>query len=131
VRTYDIDSIGHVSNIVYIRWLEDLRLELFDKHFGFASVLAAGWSIVLIETQIEYKRAIKLADRVQAKMWISSLGKATINLAAEFFANEILTTKASHKAAFVDLKTTKPIRVPQVVLDRCKCLDESKGVEKL
>jgi len=27
VRTYDIDFAGIVSNIVYIRWLEDLRLE--------------------------------------------------------------------------------------------------------
>ncbi len=25
VRTYDIDFAGVVSNIVYIRWLEDLR----------------------------------------------------------------------------------------------------------
>jgi len=120
VRTYDIDSIGHVSNIVYIRWLEDLRLELFDKHFGFVSVVQAGWSIVLMGTQIEYKRAIKLTDSVQAKMWISSLGKATIDLSAEFFANGIMTTTASHNAVFVDLKTAKPIRVPQIVLDRCR-----------
>jgi acyl-CoA thioester hydrolase len=122
VRTYDIDSIGHVSNIVYIRWLEDLRLELFDKHFGFASVVEAGWSIVLMETHIEYKKAIKLTDCVQAKMWISSLGKATIELSAAFFSNDILTTRASHKAVFVDLKTTKPIRVPGIVLEKCKTL---------
>jgi hypothetical protein len=32
VRTYDIDYAGIVSNIVYIRWLEDLRLALLDQH---------------------------------------------------------------------------------------------------
>jgi acyl-CoA thioester hydrolase len=29
VRTYDIDSAGHVSNIVYLRWMEDMRLQIF------------------------------------------------------------------------------------------------------
>jgi len=26
IRTYDIDFAGIVSNIVYLRWLEDMRL---------------------------------------------------------------------------------------------------------
>jgi acyl-CoA thioester hydrolase len=30
IRTYDIDFAGIVSNIVFIRWLEDLRLALLD-----------------------------------------------------------------------------------------------------
>jgi acyl-CoA thioester hydrolase len=33
VKTYDIDFAGHVSNIVYIRWLEDLRFALLDEYF--------------------------------------------------------------------------------------------------
>jgi acyl-CoA thioester hydrolase len=28
IKTYDIDFAGIVSNIVYIRWLEDLRLKI-------------------------------------------------------------------------------------------------------
>jgi len=31
VATYDIDYANHVSNIVYFRWLEDLRLQLLEK----------------------------------------------------------------------------------------------------
>jgi acyl-CoA thioester hydrolase len=33
VRTYDIDFAGVVSNTVYVRWLEDLRLEMLAHHF--------------------------------------------------------------------------------------------------
>ena len=25
VRAYDVDAMGYVSNIVYVRWFEDLR----------------------------------------------------------------------------------------------------------
>jgi acyl-CoA thioesterase FadM len=31
VNTYDIDVAGHVNNIVYIRWLEDMRNILYNK----------------------------------------------------------------------------------------------------
>ena len=33
IRTYDIDFAGIVSNIVFIRWLEDLRLALLDQTY--------------------------------------------------------------------------------------------------
>ena len=33
VQTYDIDFAGIVSNIVFIRWLEDLRLGLMDEAY--------------------------------------------------------------------------------------------------
>jgi acyl-CoA thioester hydrolase len=39
VRTYDIDFAGIVNNIVYIRWLEDLRLEMLARYFPLADQL--------------------------------------------------------------------------------------------
>ena len=32
IQTYDIDFAGIVSNIVYIRWLEDLRLKMLETY---------------------------------------------------------------------------------------------------
>ncbi|MGO9114694.1 MAG: hypothetical protein ACLP9L_36220 [Thermoguttaceae bacterium] len=31
VKPYDIDVVGVVSNIVYVRWMEDLRLAMLDR----------------------------------------------------------------------------------------------------
>lgn len=115
VRTYDIDSAGHVSNIVYIRWLEDLRLELFEKHFSLQSFVKENITLVLSSTNIEYKRSIRLFDPVMAQMWVESLTNATIKLRAEFFVDGKVTTEASHTAVFVDLRTMKPRRVPEIV----------------
>src|SRR5947208_6147204 len=42
VRTYDIDFAGHVSNIVYIRWLEDLRLQFLNEHLPLQEQWANG-----------------------------------------------------------------------------------------
>lgn len=60
VKTYDIDFAGVVSNIVYIRWLEDLRLKLFDAHLPLHRQIEQGYIPVVAKTQIEYKKPVKL-----------------------------------------------------------------------
>ncbi len=39
IKTYDIDFAGIVSNIVYIRWLEDLRLKMLESHFPIENLI--------------------------------------------------------------------------------------------
>ena len=45
VRTYNIDFAGIVSNIVYIRWHEDLRLEMLDRYFPIQEQLRRAGSL--------------------------------------------------------------------------------------
>ncbi len=118
VRTYDIDFAGHVSNIVYIRWLEDLRTELFNKHFSLQELMDGGCTLVLKSTNIEYKHSIRLFDQVRAKMKVAAIAKASLTLTAEFFVGELLTTTASHTGVFVDLKNLKPRRVPAEIVSK-------------
>ena len=40
VKTYDIDFMGIVSNISYIRWMEDLRLQFLDIHYPLQKLIA-------------------------------------------------------------------------------------------
>jgi acyl-CoA thioester hydrolase len=47
VKTYDVDFAGIVSNIVYVRWLEDLRLELLARTCPLARLVAEGIGPVL------------------------------------------------------------------------------------
>jgi acyl-CoA thioester hydrolase len=58
VRTYDIDFAGIVSNIVFIRWLEDLRCEILVNHLSIADQLQNGIAPLLIQTKIDYKKSI-------------------------------------------------------------------------
>src|SRR5271156_3261879 len=47
VRLYDIDFNGHVSNIVYIRWLEDIRTIAFETIMPLKNCLDLGQTPVL------------------------------------------------------------------------------------
>ncbi len=117
VATYDIDYANHVSNIVYFRWLEDLRLQLLEENFPLEDLMAEGFMPILASSSIEYKRAIKLFDKPIGHMWIEKLGAASMQFMGEFRVDGILTTKASHIGLFVDAVTQKPVKLPkQIVL---------------
>ena len=60
IQTYDIDFAGIASNIVYIRWLEDLRLKMFEVYQPLDSLMAKGYCPVVESTQIRYQKALKM-----------------------------------------------------------------------
>ena len=39
VNNYDIDAMGIVSNIVYIRWFEDLRTIILNEYMTFSEMM--------------------------------------------------------------------------------------------
>jgi acyl-CoA thioester hydrolase len=118
VRTYDIDFVGIVSNIVYIRWLEDLRLKCLDEHFPLDKQIEQGYAPILAGTEIDYKRPIKLCDQVIGRLWLSSLGRLKWTVQAEFLCNHELAATAIQKGAFVNLNNGRPIPIPEELQEK-------------
>ncbi|MFP6614895.1 MAG: thioesterase family protein [Candidatus Hydrogenedentota bacterium] len=119
VKTYDIDFIGHVNNAVYVRWLEDLRLELLDHYYPLEEMTAENISPIIINTSIHYKQGIVLADKhVSARMWMHSLDKAAFHLFAEFLVGDKIRCTAIQRCAFVNTKKMRIIRIPERMKSR-------------
>jgi acyl-CoA thioester hydrolase len=112
VRTYDIDFAGIVSNIVYVRWLEDLRLEMLDCFLPIAEQLQNGIAPLLLQTKIDYKQAIQIADRPIGKMWVESLESLRWNVSAEISHAGKISAIAQQTGIFINLETKRPIRIP-------------------
>lgn len=129
VRTYDIDSAGHVSNIVYFRWLEDLRLQLFEEHFSFQSFVEQGYTPIIAASSIEYKRSIKLFDHPVGHMYLREIRPASVIFHGEIYVGDVLTTTASHTGVFVDIETNKVKRTPKEIIEKFKQAREA--AEKL
>ena len=118
VKTYDVDWVGHVNNIVYIRWLEDLRLELLDTYFPLEPLREQGVAPIIVTTNIHYRKGISLSDHeVLARMWVREFGRATFYLEAEFLVDGDLRCTAVQRGTFIDRAKMKPVRVPQGLID--------------
>lgn len=112
VQTYDIDFAGIVSNQVYIRWLEDLRLELLDTFAPLDWQLKLGYVPVLLSTEISYKRALRLFDRPCGRLWVVDVGRVRWSLAAVIMNGDRVAATARHVCALLDSTTLRPRPLP-------------------
>ncbi|MEH2173109.1 acyl-CoA thioesterase [Nostoc sp.] len=129
VKTYDIDFMGIVSNIVYIRWLEDLRLKFLDEHWQLNQQIEQGYTPIIAGTEIEYKRPIKIIDRVIGRLWLSGLGRLKWTVQAEILSNNELAAVASQKGGFVSLQNNRLIPIPEEL--QKKYLQYQQGIHKI
>lgn len=120
IGTYDIDFAGHVSNIAYFRWLEDMRLKVFDQYFPLQGFMDQGLLPVLAGSSIEYRRAIRLFDKPICNMWIEEVRAASVIFQGEISVDGEITTVASHTGVFVSATSMKPVRVPRLIVDKYK-----------
>ena len=112
IQTYDIDFAGIVSNIVYIRWLEDLRLKMLEVYQPLEQLMAKKYCPIVDSTQIKYKKALKMFDRPVGKMWMSQLGRLRCTLQAEISLQENIVTSATQTGFFINLETMRPMAIP-------------------
>jgi len=113
IYSYQIDFAQHVSNIVYIEWMEIGRLQLL-KAMGMPidQIAQQGFHPILVETQISYKKPFFLGEAVRGHVWVTELAKVSVWL--EFsFADEKDETRATgrQRGLFVDSATSRPKRL--------------------
>ena len=113
-RTYDIDFAGVVSNIVYVRWIEDLRLEMLRRFLPLPELMEQGLAPTLIRSSIDYKYPVRLFDRVQASMWLTGLGRTRWEVAARFvrMSDGKTAAEAAQTGVLVELSSGRPGRIP-------------------
>jgi acyl-CoA thioester hydrolase len=116
VQTYDIDFAGVVSNIVYIRWLEDLRLRILEEHYPLERFLEAGVAPTLIETHIRYIRAITIHDRPVGRMWINRMRKLKFGFEAEISVDGVIAAKAEQMGCLIKMSDNSPAKMPDELI---------------
>jgi acyl-CoA thioester hydrolase len=112
VQTYDIDFAGIVSNIVFVRWLEDLRLGLLDLAYPLLQALAEDVAPILLATRISYRWPVTIADPVVGRIRVAGLSRVRWRLAAEFTVGTKIHAEAEQEGLFMRLSTRRPIAIP-------------------
>jgi acyl-CoA thioester hydrolase len=112
VRTYDIDFEGIVSNIVYIRWLEDLRMEMLAKHYPLERMLQQKKAPALISTHIEYKKALRLGDSVTGMIGLSQIRRSVWQAHIHFCGTKDPIAEAWQKGIFIDTEKQEMTSLP-------------------
>ena len=113
VRAYDIDAMGIVSNIVYVRWFEDLRTAFLEKYHPLRDILAAGITPILSHTDIYYRSPITIQDQPMGTSWIEAMGRSKWRMGFEISVGDRVCCTGIQEGIFIDLATRRPCAAPQ------------------
>jgi len=118
IRTYDVDFAGIVSNIVYVRWLEDLRLAMMEEVYPVSQAVADDVAPVLLETRIAYEHPLTLQDRPRGRIWATSMRGVRWRIAAEIRVGDTVHAHAEQAGLFIRLSTRRPVPPPAPLVER-------------
>jgi acyl-CoA thioester hydrolase len=111
VAPEDIDMLGHVSNIVYVRWIQDVAI----AHWG--TLVPRGEQEKLIwvvrRHEIDYRKPAMPGDTVIVRTWIGSATRLAFDRHTEIMrtSDGRLLAKARTVWCPIDRKTGKPTDV--------------------
>ena len=104
IKTYEIDIAGHVNNIVYVKWLEDLRCKLFEQILSIDNLLYWNLYPVVTSTNIVYKKQLKLSDKPVGSIWIENIQHNMMILKFDFLLENKIIAFAEQKCVLLNLK---------------------------
>ena len=113
VNVYDIDALGIVSNIVSVRWFEDLRMHFLYTFYPFQELLKDHKSPVLKETHVDYQYPITIMDKIQGHVWMSEVTKSKWTYAFDIFSGAKVHATGTQIGYFIDVERKRPVRIPE------------------
>lgn len=113
VRTYELDSFGHVNNSTYLNYLEEARGEyLKELELSFHDFATHGVQLVIVEAQVRYLAPARYGDVLLVQGRFTELKSASLTidytLTTEAEGKQIAT--ASTRAGFIDAASGRPTR---------------------
>jgi len=75
VQPADIDSLGHVNNVVYLRWMQQAAAAHWERAANAEVKAQVGW--VVIRHEIDYKAPAFVGEQLVARTWVGEATAAT------------------------------------------------------
>ena len=116
-----IDGQGHVNNVQYVQWMQDVAVaaaDVLDPGAALMRAATAAW--VVRGHHVEYGRPAFAGDRLVVTTWLSDVGAASCVRHYEFRRDgePAVIVRGRTEWAFVDAATGRPRRLPPDVRAR-------------
>jgi YbgC/YbaW family acyl-CoA thioester hydrolase len=115
VMFFDTDCAAVVHNIAYLRFIEIARTLLAEQlGLGLATMAENQKYPVVVRTEIDYRRAAKLGDKLVVEGWLDRLERVRFWCAFRIVrpADETLIAECRQMLAIIQMPEGKLLRVP-------------------
>ena len=114
----DIDELGHVNNVTYLRWVQEVAVAHWTAAAPAADQANLRWLVVRHE--IDYRQAAYLGDGIVARTWVGAATRVRFDRHTELLRAGDRALLASARTVWcpVDIRTGKPVAVSAEVRAR-------------
>ena len=112
-----IDENGHVNNVAYVQWMQDIAVEHYASIGGIeAQGPDSTW--VVREHKVEYLLPAFEGENIEIRTWVENLRRVRSLRKYEFVrkSNDKVLVRGETEWVFVDTKTGSPRAVPNEVI---------------
>lgn len=115
VQPGDIDQLGHVNNIVYLRWVQEAAVAHWYATAPPEVAKTLLW--VVVRHEIDYRRPAMPGDTILARTWVGPASPKAFERNTELFraSDGTLLARARTLWCPVDAQTLRPVKVTDEV----------------
>ena len=111
-----IDENGHVNNVTYVQWMQDIAIEHYSS-IGGGEVQGPDATWVVREHKIEYLFPAFAGEEMEIRTWVENIRRVRSLRKYEFLrkSDGKMLVRGETDWVFVDMKTGAPRAVPDEV----------------
>ncbi len=116
IPTSAIDENGHVNNVAYVQWMQDIAVEHYSS-IGGVTAQGPDSTWVVREHKIEYFLPAFAGEEIEIKTWVENIQRVRSLRKYEFIrkSDGKVLVKGETDWVFVDVKTGRPQAIPEEV----------------
>ena len=114
VQPEHIDVLGHVNNVVYVSWMQDVATAHIEAlGLGLNEYLALKHAMVAVEHHVQYRKAAFLNETLILRTWLDDLNALYSSRQYVFYraADQSVVFVGKTKWACVEIETGRPKRL--------------------
>ena len=123
-----IDALGHVNNVVYMQWMQDVATAHVEElGLGINEYLALKHAMVAVEHHVQYRKAAFINDKVVLRTWLDDINALYLSRQYVFYrpSDHAVLFVAQTKWACVEIATGRPKRLSPTFTQAYQPLDKS------
>lgn len=126
VKPEHIDILGHVNNVVYVQWMQDVASAHIETlGVGLEQYLEMKHAMVAIEHYVQYRKAALLGDDIILRTWLYDINALYSFRQYAFFraSDKSFLFTGNTKWACIEIATGRPKRMSPTFIQAYQPID--------
>jgi acyl-CoA thioester hydrolase len=130
VEPADLDQLGHVNNVAYLRWVQEAAAAHWRTVAPAADQAKVLW--IVLRHEIDYLRAAFLGDGIVARTWVGSASRVRFERFTELLraGDRTLLAKARTVWCPIDAQRRRPVGVSVEVRERFSAGETARPIRQ-